>query len=327
MTHHTDYVQRYFPFSSAVFSMIMGTHALGDDVIIEVDVPRYQHELELKQAILRDNDEYYVQSLPGTESMQWETVELLLPELARCYPAHFALHTAGDDWLWRNMLLDQTWRFRFGDQASLPQPPLDWLGRQVQEDLLLMSGDVAAGMPLVAGQLCFGNAWCLNDKVGKSFLRIHDEVPLFAETIGRSSNLLMERLKAGRPVWRINWSIKATDAMNLAPPINDALASLQEYVTAENAGERCFLRLERQVLLRLPRTGGILFSIHTYLAPMARIAAHAEQAQRLHGVLRTAPASLLDYKGIAPFAQPLIGYLHARSTADSQNIQLYHSYW
>lgn len=317
MTDHVDQVRRYFPFSADVYSMSMGTHALGDGPIIELDAPHYRLELNLKNAILHDNYDYYVQALPATEPMQWEAVELLLPDLARCYPQHFALHISVEDWCWHNMLLARTWRFRFGDRASLPQPPLDWLGRQVQEDLLLMSGDVATGMPLVAGQLCFGNAWCLDDKIGKSFLRIHDEVPLFAENIGRSSNLLMERLKAGRPVFRINWSIKATNQLNLAPPINDALAPLQEYVTAENAGERCFLRLERQVLLRLPRTGGILFSIHTYISPIACAADHAEHARRLHGVLRTAPPAMLRYKGIAPFAAPLIAYL--ASTAFGQS--------
>jgi hypothetical protein len=314
MTQHVDQVRRYFPFSADVYRMSMGTNALGDGAIIEVDAPNYQHELALKDAILRDNYGYYFQALPDTEPMQWEAVELLLPELARCYPQHFALRTGGAGWLWRNMLLDQIWRFQPGDRASLPQPPLDWLGRQVQEDLLLLSGDAATGMPLVAGQLCFANAWCLDDKLGKSFLRIHDEVPLFAESIGRSSNLLMERLKVNRPVWRINWSIKATDQLNLAPPINDALAALQEHVTAANAGERCFLRLERQVLLRLPRTGGILFSIHTYQAPIARVADCAGHARRLHGVLCTTPPAMLRYKGIAPFAAPLLAYLHARTT-------------
>lgn len=313
--HHTDRIWHYFPFSDDVFSMRMGAHALGDGAIIEVDVPRYRDELSLKQAILADNYSYYFRALPDTILMQWEAVELLLPELVRCYPAHFALHTAGDDWRWHNMLLGQTWHFRLGDRASLPQPPLDWLGRQVQEDLLLLSGNAASGMPLVAGQLCFANAWRLHDKMGKSFLRIHDEVPLFAEQIGRSSNLLMERLKPGRPVWRVNWAIKATDRLNLAPPINDALAPLTAHVTAANAGERCMLRIERQVLLRLPRTSGILFTIHTYQAPIARIADCATHAERLLGVLRSTPPDTLRYKGIAPFAAPLMNYLAARCIA------------
>ncbi len=312
---HVDHIRRYFPFSDDVFSMRMGIHALGDGAIIEVDAPRYHDEVQLKQAILRDNYGYYFQALPDTMPMQWEAVELLLPELARCYPAHFALHTDGDDWRWHNMLLDQTLRFHLGDCTSLPQPPLDWLGRQVQEDLLLLSGDVAAGMPLVAGQLCFANAWCLDDKMGKSFLSIHDEVPLFAEQLGRSSNLLMERLKPGRPVWRINWSIKATSALNLAPPINVALTPLQAHVTAANAGERCMLRIERQVLLRLPRTGGILFTIHTHQATIARVAEHAAHGERLLGVLRTTPPDMLRYKGIAPFVAPLRDYLQARCAA------------
>ena len=44
-----------------------------------------------------------------------------------------------------------------------------------------------------------------------------------------------------------------------------AVACLQDAVTAENAGQRLHLRVERQTLSRLPRTGAVLFTIRTHM--------------------------------------------------------------
>ena len=51
----------------------------------------------------------------------------------------FQLDKKGADWHWRNLLLDEEQQFRYGDADSLPYEPLDWAGRQVQEDLVLVS--------------------------------------------------------------------------------------------------------------------------------------------------------------------------------------------
>jgi hypothetical protein len=176
----------------------------------------------------------------------------------------------------------------------------------MQEDLLILSGNATNGMPLVAGQLCFPNGWCLDDKMGKSFLGIHDEVPLFAHYLGHSSILLLERLKPERPVWRVNWSLKATPRLNLTPHF---FAEEQQHLTPENIGMRCFLRLERQTLSRLPQTDCILFTIHTYQAPLDMVVESADVARRIAVVVRTMPEEMLRYKGIASFLDPLLAYL------------------
>ena len=237
---------------------------------------------------------------------------MLLPNMARHHPRHFTLITSAERWTWTNRLLDTEVAFTLGDPASLPLPPLDWLGRQVQEDLLIMDGDLQAGTPLVAGQLCFAAGWCLDDKLGQPFLAIHDSVPQFAERIGRASNLLMQRLKPGHPTGRVGWSITTSDELNRAPIAADRRRSECRDITPDNAGERCFLRLERQTFSRLPRTRGILFTIHTYRAPIAAVAGEPERARRLAAVVRTMPPAIRAYKGLTPYAEALIAWLEAR---------------
>ncbi|NWJ45463.1 MAG: DUF3445 domain-containing protein [Chloroflexi bacterium] len=145
------------------------------------------------------------------------------------------------------------------------------------------------GIPLVAGQLCFPNDWCLQDKIGKSFQEIHQPVPTSAEQIGRSSYLMLERIKSDRPTWRANWGIKPSNRLNLATKFKAELQDLYRDITLENVGERCYFRVERQGLLRLPRTQGILFTIHTYQTELKILAQNTGQASRLYGVLKSMP--------------------------------------
>lgn len=304
----------YFPFEQDQFVMKLGVRALRpDETLIEVDEPHYVPELELKQALLAASEPLRFAGPPGTEPAQWETVTTLLPLMARQHPRHFALEVEGGSWHWTNRLLGTQTRFTPGDTGSLPLAPLDWVGRQVQEDLLLMDGS-REGLPLMAGQLCFPAGWCLGDKLGQPVLLVHGPVPHFARTIGDSTVKLMQGLKAGRPVTRVNWSLSVTDQMDLAPWTRPQWRPLVGLVTAENAGERCFLRLERQTLSLLPETGAILFTIHTYRAPVASEVVDPARRRRFAAVLRSAPEDTRDYKGISPFLEPLLAWLDAGGT-------------
>ena len=306
----------YFPFDDDTFKMIMGVKALHDNSLIEIDSQAYREELALKHKLLSNEYNQYFQALPGTERLQWEVVASVLQSMVQRYPDYFELIIDDNEWLWRNRLLGEETCFTSGEDGSLPYAPLDWLGRQVQEDLLILDDATVDAIPLVAGQLCFPNGWCLDDKMGKSFLGIHEEVPLFSEHIGRSSHLLLKRLKAGRPVWRVNWSLKASTRLNLIPRYFSEEQQACQHVTEKNAGERCFLRIERQTLSRLPVTGGILFTIHTYQAPIVEIATSRGRARRIANVIQTLPDELLVYKNMASFVAPLLDYLENRAAQE-----------
>ncbi|MFY0582326.1 heme-dependent oxidative N-demethylase family protein [Cystobacter fuscus] len=145
------------------------------------------------------------------------------------------------------------------------------------------------GLPLIAGQLCFPAGWCLEDKLGHPVLDIHATVPGFGEQLGGATARLMRGLKSGRPVTRVNWGISVTPQLDLAPWTQPEWRHLRQEVTPLNAGEKCYLRLERQTLSVLPASGAILFTIHTYRAPVATEVEDPERRRLLAGVLRTLP--------------------------------------
>ncbi|HMQ54964.1 MAG TPA: DUF3445 domain-containing protein [Anaerolineae bacterium] len=314
----------YFPFASDTYELTMGTTPLHDRPLIEVDLDCYQAEIALKTEILAHDPGYYFQARPQTEVMQWEVLALVLRDLVRHNPDAFSLQIEGECWTWVNHLLGFETTFRWGDSASLPLTPLDWVGRQVQEDVLIMADD-GADFPLVAGQLCFASDWCLDEKMGRSFLDIHQPVPRFAGQLGRPSQLLLGRLKAERPVWRVNWSMTAGNRLNAAPRFRAAREILKRQITPENAGQRCYLRVERQTLSRLAQSGALLFTVHTYVQSMAVLSQQPERVRSLLGILRTAPTETLDYKGITPFAAALVSYLTTRAASPREAAEGYHN--
>ncbi|MFD2934138.1 heme-dependent oxidative N-demethylase family protein [Spirosoma flavum] len=300
----------YFPFGQQ-FNDKMGTAPLPEsDRLVEVD-EHYQAEIALKRQLLTELPGYYYQTLPGHETAQWEVLETVLQNLVRFAPDQFILHQAGNRWHWINQLLTEEQVFTFGDAATLPLDPLDWVGRQVQEDLILLTGTEAA---LVAGQLCFGNGWCLDEKVGLPFWQIHAPIIPIVEPMMQAAQKLMERLPVGRPVLRINWSVKVTDQLDMTsrhtPALDQLLADRLPYLTPETIGEHIYIRIERQTLTRMPQSGAILFGIHTHQNLLAHEATDQARADRMAKVFSTTPRTMIDYKGMTAFLPALLSYLN-----------------
>ncbi|UFH56631.1 DUF3445 domain-containing protein [Spirosoma sp. KNUC1025] len=308
----------YFPFRNE-FDHRMGTVLLRpDESLVEVD-DHYGHEISLKRALLFHNHRYYFQAQPGTELAQWDVLDRVLTEAAYNHPQHFSLIKSGDSWHWINHKLAEEQRFIFGNTNSLPLAPLDWAGRQVQEDLIILSADGTA--TLVAGQLCFPNGWCLDDKFGQTFLGIHRPAPAMVQSTLQAAHKLLERIPEHRPIWRASWNFKTTDQLDMSTKYstayNNELAALAPTLTSDSIGNQLFIRIERQTFTRLPRSGAVLFGIHTYQNVLADEAADRDRAVRILGTIRTTPPEMLSYKAIAPFEDALIGFLENSIHADS----------
>jgi hypothetical protein len=297
------------PIAPGAFRITLGARALGAAPVAVVDETRYPQEVRLRERLLAEDHDYRFRGGPDTEPAQWEVVALLLRDLALHHPRLTSLSEDRGRWTWETRLLGGRATFRLGDFGSLPHEPLDWVGRQVVEDLVLLSGDAAAGFPVIAGQVCFPNEWSLPDKLGRPVVGVHAPVPGFARQAGEATHRLLERLRPGRPVWRANWAIRATDSLDLSPRAGRVSV---EHVDAGNAGETLFVRVERQTLSRLPETGAILFTVHTRLRPLQVVARDPQRARRLLGALRSMPPEMARYKGIAPVQDALIEYLETR---------------
>jgi hypothetical protein len=145
--------------------------------------------------------------------------------------------------------------------ATEGEEPFGVLNRLLQEDLLVLERRGAEHV-LIAGLLCFPAHWTLSEKVGHPLTRIHAPVPDYDAALAARVQRLMDRVQPGRPIWRAN--VLAHDEATLHRPRS-------EWTVRPRREAARYLRSERQTLLRLPRTGAVLFAVHTFLVPLDRL--------------------------------------------------------
>ncbi|MGC4002790.1 MAG: DUF3445 domain-containing protein [Pirellulales bacterium] len=296
---------RALPFS-ADFDQRIGVSPLPLERTVVFRDARYADEIRLKRELLAEDHSYYFRDIPASMVAQWEALDFVLDAAVRS-PAFYKRDDRQR--VWSNPSRDEERRFLFGDEASLPYAPLDFAGRHVQEDLLLLDPT----SKLVAGQLCFANGWSLEEKLGRTFLAAHEPLPGEFASLLRTADRFLERMPPGRSFTRTNWAIRVTDRLDLSMRWNawyrDRLADVGARLNASNAGELLYLRIEDQTLTRLPRTAHILFTIRTTSRTLDDALADPTDADVFLSHLRQTPTSVLDYKLISPVIPALMDYL------------------
>jgi hypothetical protein len=121
----------------------------------------------------------------------------------------------------------------------------------------------------------------------------------------------MDRLVPGKLVQRLNWSM--LDDPALFQPVRKTAVEADATVTAQDAGERLYLRTERQTLSALPASGAVLFGIHVHVYPLARIAAAPALAAQLADAVRALPPEIRHYKRLEGFEAAMLAYLDLRA--------------
>ncbi|MFM9070448.1 MAG: heme-dependent oxidative N-demethylase family protein, partial [Acidimicrobiaceae bacterium] len=138
------------------------------------------------------------------------------------------------------------------------------------EDSLLVADDLAVLQPvkshdgseqllLNAAVVCCPSRWMLSEKMGHNMLAIHEPVAKYADHVGAAVDTYFQRLTVEKPVWRSNWIIQDHPAL-FQPQIPSG--------PLVKTPDELWIRMERQTLRRLPKTGGILFTIRGYQQPL-----------------------------------------------------------
>ena len=190
--------------------------------------------------------------------------------------------------------------------------PLDLAARLVQEDLCVMERRDEAWR-LTAASVCFPTRWDLPSKLGRSLAEIHGTVPGYAERLMRSADRFFDAMSCGPVAWRSNWSL--LDDPALFQPVGSGRTTPNSEVTADNAGERVWLRVERQTLRRLPRSDAIVFTIRVYQSRLSALARDPARTWNLAGALRTMPAPLQSYKSLPAVRDAALSYLESRGAS------------
>ncbi|HUC19407.1 MAG TPA: DUF3445 domain-containing protein [Acetobacteraceae bacterium] len=292
----------YLPFEAGPWRMAMGLVAAPVSALFEID-SNYREQMALRRRLLMERRGEVFAALPGSAPARHAMLALAAAHLPAHHPQWFA--RAGSRLI--NRLAGEEW-----DLAAAPCDPLELAGRLVQEDLCLIEPE-PAGPCLTAAVLCFPTRWRLAEKLGHPLTEIHAPVPFFAERLAAPVDRFMTLLKPGKLVERFNWSI--LDDPALFQPGGHGRAAREPAIAEENAGEKLWLRVERQTLSRLPGVTTILFTIKIHQRAIGSIAAQPAIAARLASALRALPEETMRYKSLLPFRTSLLAYLDRRASA------------
>jgi dimethylamine monooxygenase subunit A len=284
---------KYTPYAASS-SFVIGLSALDPKGWIEpdADLDAFLAEKQrLRETALND----VFQQVEGSEAGQRECLELLVQHLLA---DHADLYRRSGD------------RIEFAGRSvdlSSGEPPLLIAGSLIQDDLVILSKR-DDGWNVVAGFVAFPSAWSLREKAGRPMEIVHADVPGFAGGTRNAAmiNRIFDNLQPDLPAMRMNWSIYPEGDLFWPPELNDA-AKRRPFTAASN-----FIRVERQVLRRLPRTGDIVFSIRIYSDPLASIRSlpnAADVARALIARLEGFTPEQLSYKGMAGKKAALVAYL------------------
>ncbi|MFN8052988.1 MAG: DUF3445 domain-containing protein [Acidimicrobiales bacterium] len=275
----------YVPFDDRPFRLRMGLRPLDLAQWLEPDEHR-DAELELKARLVRErhDDVVSVVDRPEVHAAATELLALLAAAQGE---------VAGPESL----------------------HPIARCGMSTQEDWCLLV-PVDGELVLAAACVCFPTRWVLATKIGLPMGGVHEHVAFYADHLGRTVDGFFDRLTVERPVWRLNWNLMDDDALfqpvRLGPPGGG--------VTAENAGDRLWLRVERQTLRRLPGTGAIAFGIRVHQRPLAAVAHEPGVLDTLRSAVAALPPETAEYKGLRGITDAIEAWIdrqNSRSTFDS----------
>ena len=179
--------------------------------------------VRLRSEILDAEPRRFV-AAPHARAASWDAMTWLLDRMARERPSEASLEHDGERYRWRNHRLGVTQEFVFGDDSSLPEHPLTFAGRQVEEDVVVL-GARDDHLWLDAGMVVFASVWSIGFHCTEGGPRGRGP-----KTPSRIQFLLfrMEHLRnaairigpvSRRDQYPIHWRLVSLRSMSLAAPL------------------------------------------------------------------------------------------------------------
>ena len=272
---------KHTPYKNGEEVVKVGLEPIEEAEWLEID-NLFDSEIELKKKLYESHYKEVHQELDLSFKSQQELLEVLKAHLKQYYPSHKIT-------------------------ATETSSPLKKASMMVQEDLVLMI-PAEEKYFLGAASLCAPSNWSLKEKFNDSLVDLHKYVPSYQKKIGNRVNNIFNKLPNDRIFQRFNWSIYE-DASLFQPVKNKSLVERSKTITDKNAGDRLFIRVERQTIRRLPKTQAIAFTIRVHVDPLSSIKEDLLLVKGLKKTLKNLSQDMKKYKSVDQIESPLMGWL------------------
>lgn len=173
-----------------------------------------------------------------------------------------------------------------------PEKQLLALGREWESDFVWMIKDPSNMWTLGGGVVCFPSSWSMPAKLGMSMREVHAPVPGLNESLGSQIDTFLTRMEPGQAWLRENAGLSRDSEKNHLP--TRPRRTLDDTVT----GNEVHIRVEHQLLYKLPKCGAILFGIRVEVFPWKEVIANKDAITGLQWLLRSIAPEAARYKGM-----------------------------
>ncbi|PYH28616.1 dolichyl-P-Man:Man(6)GlcNAc(2)-PP-dolichol alpha-1,2-mannosyltransferase [Aspergillus neoniger CBS 115656] len=306
---HTTKPIPYRPFRyGPKYFVTMGLRSMKWDEWIELDNHYLKYHADKARRIAERGDKC-CKTAPEAWDAAIELLEELTSYLPERYPTMFQRTPTG----LTNLITHETFNIT---QRPLPEDPMTIAARLIQDDIAIMIERPDGEYYLLAGAILLAGFWRLSDKYGMRLSEIHTSgsVPQYTEKLEKGMMNFFRRLKPEDPVLRNNYFIQVDDSLPWSHSIGSEDAEVVSWSTAQKnkAIENHWFRSERQSLRRLPRSGGVVFTIRTYFEPITRIVEEEYVPGRLASAVRSWGDDVAVYKGRERYGDVLLEFLDGK---------------
>lgn len=213
-----------------------------------------------------------------------------------------ALHPAADAALRETVELARSLGTVVSDQES-PWDQLLSLGRAWESDFVWMIPQGETSWILAGGVVCFPSSWSMPEKLEQPMRAIHSPVPGLNPALEKQIETFLNRMQPGQAWVRENVGFSRDDQKNHLP--SRPRRRLDATVTLDEV----FLRVEHQLLNKLPRSGAILFGIRVEIVSLQDALKDSIATARLRRLLTTISPEAAEYKGLADAREIIIALM------------------
>lgn len=294
------------------YTITMGIRNMELDLWIELDNEWHKyHNDKVRRAEEKGNDVYG--TFPEARAAAFELLDEFWAYLPARYPSLFQQLPTG----LKNLVTGEVFTFKNVNPDLVTEDPMLMAAKMVQDDLAIMIEGKDGVYYLKAGAIILPGFWRFKDKKGMPLWEIHTsgDVPKYNEKLHSGMAKFFTRLTCDKPVVRNNYFIQTDDELAWSSSIGDEKEEVVGWYTAEPAKNptQLYFRSERQSLRRLPKTGGIVFTIRTYFCPISELCEEPHVPRRLLNAVESWTEDVKEYRGYYKFKDALLPYLEEKA--------------
>lgn len=294
------------------YNVTMGIRNMETDLWIELDNEWLKfHNDKVRRAEEMGTDVY--STFPEARAAAFELLDEFWSYLPARYPELFKQLPSGLE----NLVTGEIFTFKNCNPDLVTEDPMLIAAKMIQDDLAIMIEGKDGVYYLKAGAIILPGFWRFKDKVGMPLYEIHTsgDVPQYKEKLHSGMAKFFTRLTCDKPVVRNNYFIQTDDELAWSSSIGDEKEDTVGWNTAVPAttAQQLYFRSERQSLRRLPKTGGIVFTIRTYFCPISELCEEPHVPRRLLNAIESWADDVKEYRGYSKFKDVLLPYLEEKA--------------